>query len=223
MAEQSVVVDGESGHALGGIARLMASPWSWASSSVSSADRLMGRCTTPAHVRAGRRAAQPPSKARADVHGALVWGPGDANGMRAVDVRHASRARRGTRVLGALDAARASGTARLRRGHSRRGVADGEGNVQVASRHYAFEGRCYVLAAGSLMRASALPSELGATPAIVYVATQFVLRGGSAIIAPDGRYMCAKSRCSKARRSRRRPRSGPNERGIDDARCHRPL
>ena len=32
--------------------------------------------------------------------------------------------------------------------------------LQVASRHYAFEGRCFVLAAGSLMRASALPPEL---------------------------------------------------------------
>ena len=32
--------------------------------------------------------------------------------------------------------------------------------LQVASRHYAFEGRCFVLAAGSLMRASSLPAEL---------------------------------------------------------------
>src|SRR5207247_2305985 len=30
---------------------------------------------------------------------------------------------------------------------------------QVASRHYAFEGRCYVLAGGSLMRTSALPPD----------------------------------------------------------------
>lgn len=61
--------------------------------------------------------------------------------------------------------------------------------LQVASRHYAFEGRCYVLAAGSLMRASALPSELDPHPSIVSSDSQYVLRGGSAIIAPDGRYV----------------------------------
>jgi len=61
--------------------------------------------------------------------------------------------------------------------------------LQIASRHYAFEGRCYVLAAGSLMRAAALPKELEAHPAIVTDDQQFVLRGGSAIIGPDGRYI----------------------------------
>jgi predicted amidohydrolase len=52
---------------------------------------------------------------------------------------------------------------------------------QVASRHYAFEGRCFVLAAGSIQRASDLPPELEtpeATP-------EFLLRGGSAVYAPD--------------------------------------
>ena len=62
--------------------------------------------------------------------------------------------------------------------------------LQVASRHYAFEGRCYVLAAGSLMRASALPPELEPSPGIVSRGDQFVLRGGSAIIAPNGSYVC---------------------------------
>ena len=60
---------------------------------------------------------------------------------------------------------------------------------QVASRQYAFEGRCFVLAAGSLMRASALPAELEPHPDRVTSADQFVLRGGSAIIAPNGSYM----------------------------------
>jgi len=60
---------------------------------------------------------------------------------------------------------------------------------QVASRHYAFEGRCYVLAAGSLMRASALPSELEPHPDRVKGPDDWVLRGGSAIIAPDGAYI----------------------------------
>ena len=60
---------------------------------------------------------------------------------------------------------------------------------QVASRHYAFEGRCFVLAAGSLMRASALPTELEVHPGRVSSPDQLVLRGGSAIVGPDGRYV----------------------------------
>ena len=60
---------------------------------------------------------------------------------------------------------------------------------QVASRNYAFEGRCYVLAAGALMRASALPPELEPHPDRVSHPDQWVLRGGSAIIAPDGTYV----------------------------------
>jgi predicted amidohydrolase len=60
---------------------------------------------------------------------------------------------------------------------------------QLASRHYAFEGRCFVLAAGALMRASALPAELDLHPAKVSDPQQWVLRGGSAIIGPDGTYV----------------------------------
>jgi predicted amidohydrolase len=56
---------------------------------------------------------------------------------------------------------------------------------QVASRHYAFEGRCFVLAAGSLMRGRDLPQEFESTAA----PDTFVLRGGSAIIAPNGAYV----------------------------------
>jgi nitrilase len=60
---------------------------------------------------------------------------------------------------------------------------------QLASRQYAFEGRCFVLAAGSLMRASALPPGLEPHPDRVTSPEQFVLHGGSAIIAPDGEYI----------------------------------
>lgn len=59
---------------------------------------------------------------------------------------------------------------------------------QVASRQYAFEGRCWVVASGALMRASALPPELEAHPAKVSSPDQWVLRGGSAIIGPDGNF-----------------------------------
>ena len=60
---------------------------------------------------------------------------------------------------------------------------------QVASRHYAFEGRCFVLAAGSLMRASALPPALEPHPARVPNGAHLVMRGGSAIVGPDGAYL----------------------------------
>ena len=57
---------------------------------------------------------------------------------------------------------------------------------QVASRHYAFEGRCFVLAAGSLMRATALPGNWSHTRARSGRPSDWVLRGGSAIVGPDG-------------------------------------
>lgn len=54
----------------------------------------------------------------------------------------------------------------------------------VASRHYAFEGRCFVIACGAVMRADELPDEL--EPIDSLEPDSFVLNGGSAIIAPDG-------------------------------------
>ena len=60
---------------------------------------------------------------------------------------------------------------------------------QVASRHYAFEGRCFVLAAGLLMNVSALPKQLMVTEDLSHKADQLVLKGGSAIIGPDGKYI----------------------------------
>lgn len=59
--------------------------------------------------------------------------------------------------------------------------------LQVASRHYAFEGRSFVLAAGSILRASQVPQEL--TLAGEIQPEDFVQRGGSAIIGPDGDYL----------------------------------
>jgi predicted amidohydrolase len=57
----------------------------------------------------------------------------------------------------------------------------------VASRHYAFEGRCFVVACGALMRARDLPPELELIESLKNDADSLTLRGGSAIIAPDGR------------------------------------
>jgi nitrilase len=60
---------------------------------------------------------------------------------------------------------------------------------QIASRHYAFEARCFVLAAGLVMRVKDLPTELRATTELGGDPDAFLLRGGSAIIGPDGKYV----------------------------------
>ena len=58
---------------------------------------------------------------------------------------------------------------------------------QIASRQYAFEGRCFVLAVGLIMRADELPAELAAPPDLSPDA--LILRGGSCVIAPDGSFV----------------------------------
>ena len=60
---------------------------------------------------------------------------------------------------------------------------------QIASRHYAFEARCFVLAAGMVMRVKDLPTELPATAELANRPDAFVLRGGSAIVGPNGKYI----------------------------------
>ncbi len=60
---------------------------------------------------------------------------------------------------------------------------------QIASRQYAFEGRCFVLAAGIIMKVSELPSQFELPADLAAKPEQLVLRGGSAIIAPDSRYL----------------------------------
>ena len=56
----------------------------------------------------------------------------------------------------------------------------------IASRHYAFEGRCFVIATGAVMKASELPNELEPIARLQENPDSLVLHGGSAIIAPDG-------------------------------------
>lgn len=117
----------------------------------------------------------------------MVWGHGDANGVRAVET---PAGRVGGLVCWehwmplARQALHDSGSqihvAAWPTAHDRN---------QVASRHIAFEGRCFVLVAGSLMRASALPAEVTPHAGIVTSPDQWVIRGGSAIIGPDGFYI----------------------------------
>ena len=117
----------------------------------------------------------------------MVWGYGDADGLLAVDSR---AGRIGGLVCWehwmplARQALHDSGedihVALWPTVHERH---------QLASRHYAFEGRCYVLAAGSVMRAASLPANLEVDHGKLTPGSQLVLRGCSAIIGPDGDYI----------------------------------
>lgn len=62
---------------------------------------------------------------------------------------------------------------------------------QLASRHYAFEGRCFVLAAGLLMRTGDLPPEFSVATSELTTGAEWIERGGSAVIGPDANYIVA--------------------------------
>jgi nitrilase len=120
----------------------------------------------------------------------LLWGPGDTQGLRAVDTPAG-------RVGGLICWEHWNPLARQVMHDSGEdvhvavwsAVVGVNGMHQEASRCYAFEGRCHVVAAGQLMRAADLPPELEASPTRVSGPDQLLLRGGSAIIAPDGSYL----------------------------------
>ena len=117
----------------------------------------------------------------------LVWGQGDADGLRAVDTPMA-------RVGGLVCWEHWMPLARQALHDSGEDIHVAAWPTvhdmhQLASRHYAFEGRCFVLAAGSLMRPGALPPELEPHPERVRDRGQYILRGGSAVIAPNGTYL----------------------------------
>ena len=58
---------------------------------------------------------------------------------------------------------------------------------QLASRHYAFEGRCFVVAVGQMMKVKDIPKTLK-TPKKLRK-QKWLLRGGSSVIAPNGDYI----------------------------------
>jgi len=60
---------------------------------------------------------------------------------------------------------------------------------QIASRHYAFEGRTFVLAVGGIMPVSDFPPELDLPEELRARPDALLLNGGSAVIAPDGEYL----------------------------------
>ncbi|MGV3710573.1 MAG: carbon-nitrogen hydrolase family protein [Gemmatimonas sp.] len=117
----------------------------------------------------------------------MVWGHGDADGVRAVSTPVG-------RVGGLVCWEHWMPLARHALHESGEDIHVAawptvhEMNV-IACRQYAFEARCFVLAAGSLMRASALPPELEPHPDRVRDASSWVMRGGSCVIAPNGQFI----------------------------------
>ncbi len=57
---------------------------------------------------------------------------------------------------------------------------------QLASRHYAHEGRCHVIAVGQVMNQSELPEQLRLSNQINVPDSGLILRGGCAVYGPDG-------------------------------------
>jgi predicted amidohydrolase len=117
----------------------------------------------------------------------MVWGQGDSDGLRAVDTPAG-------RVGGLVCWEHWMPLARQALHDSGEDVHIAlwptvHEQLQLASRHHAFEGRCFVLAAGSLLRGGGLPAGLEVDTGRVPSPDALVLRGGSAIIGPDGRYV----------------------------------
>ena len=57
---------------------------------------------------------------------------------------------------------------------------------QLASRHYAYEGRCFVIAVGQMMHKEELPGALHISDKIEVPDDGYILQGGSSVYGPDG-------------------------------------
>lgn len=60
---------------------------------------------------------------------------------------------------------------------------------QVASRHYAFEGRCFVIAVGQILQVKDLPKELKLPENLANQPEYYLLNGGSCVVTPTGKYL----------------------------------
>lgn len=110
----------------------------------------------------------------------LVWGYGDASGLRAYEF--------GAKVGGLVCWEHWMPLARhvLHEAGEQVHVAlwpSGKEAHQIASRHYAFEGRAFVLSACSVMKKSDFPRDFELLDDVTD------LIGGSAIVGPDGAYI----------------------------------
>ncbi len=117
----------------------------------------------------------------------LLWGRGDGSSLRAIDTKAG-------RVGGLICWEHWMPLARQAMHNSGEDIHVAVWPMvhdihQLASRHYAFEGRCFVAACGTIMRVRDLPLELPPTDDLCDSPDELILRGGSAVIAPDGTYI----------------------------------
>lgn len=61
--------------------------------------------------------------------------------------------------------------------------------LQIATRSYAFEGRCFAVGVGQIMRVKDIPSELTLPDEFIDKPNHMLLNGGSCIVGPDGHYV----------------------------------
>ena len=61
--------------------------------------------------------------------------------------------------------------------------------LQIATRSYAFEGRCFAVGVGQIMRVKDIPSELSLPDELKDKPDHLLLNGGSCIVGPDGQYV----------------------------------
>ena len=113
----------------------------------------------------------------------MVWGNGDGDGLQAVDAGWG-------RVGGLICWEHWMPLTRQAMHDSGEHVhvavwPTAHENHHLASRHYAFEGRCFVLVVGLIMKAADLPREMAKQTK--KKPGGLLLGGGSAIYAPDGR------------------------------------
>lgn len=61
--------------------------------------------------------------------------------------------------------------------------------LQIATRSYAFEGRCFAIGVGQIMRVSDIPEELEVPETLKSNPEHMILNGGSCVVGPDGQYV----------------------------------
>lgn len=61
--------------------------------------------------------------------------------------------------------------------------------LQIATRSYAFEGRCFAVGVGQIMRVKDIPEELSLPEELKNKPDHMLLNGGSCIVGPDGHYV----------------------------------
>ncbi|HBZ11910.1 MAG TPA: nitrilase [Bacillus bacterium] len=117
----------------------------------------------------------------------IIWGQGDGDGLQAVDTKAG-------KVGGLICWEHWMPLARQTLHNSAEQIHIAVWPTvnemhQMASRHYAFEGRCFVLATGLISSVDDLPRQFSIPKELSDHPDKLLQRGGSAIIGPDGQYV----------------------------------